>query len=141
MRNKKLLTAALVILCIMLLAVMLKAYFDGKFNSVESLQEYVSGFGIFAPLILTIIQALQVVIPVLPGFLGCAVGAVMFGTIGGFLCNYIGISVGSVAAFALARRYGTKLVENIFPRDKYEKYSGWAAESKSYTALLFLGMV
>lgn len=141
MKYKKQIAAALVIFCVVILGLLLKSYFDGKFNSVESLQAYISKFGIFAPLILTLIQALQVVIPVLPGFLGCGVGAVMFGTVGGFLCNYIGISAGSIIAFALARKYGTGLVENLFPRNKYEKYSRWAAESKSYTLLLFWGMV
>ena len=60
-------------------------------------------------MILTVIQAAQVVLPILPGFLGCAVGGVMFGWFGGFLCNYIGISVGSIAAFMLAKKYGIKL--------------------------------
>lgn len=141
MKYKNLLTSLLVIFCFFISAFMIKAYLDGKFDSVESLREYISGFGIFAPLILTLIQALQVVIPILPGFLGCAVGAVMFGTVGGFLCNYIGISAGSVAAFALAKKFGTGLVESLFPKEKYEKYSKWAAESRSYTALLFWGMV
>ena len=28
----------------------------------------------------------------------------------------------------------------MFPKDQYEKYSGWAGKSKSYIAFLFLGM-
>ena len=86
------LTALVVILCLGLTAMIMKAWFDGKFNSVETLQTYILGFGLLAPLILTVIQAMQVVVPVLPGFLGCAVGAVLFGCSGGFWCNYIGIN-------------------------------------------------
>ena len=48
---------------------------------------------------------------------------------------------GSLIAFALAKKYGISLVQGIFPREKYEKYSEWAGKSKSYTVLLFLGMV
>lgn len=61
------------------------------------------------------IQADQVVMPVLPGFFGCAV---IFGSIyiGRFLCNYIGISAGSVAAFMLAIRYGTSIVKWMFTK-------------------------
>ena len=66
------LTALVVILCLGLTAMIMKAWFDGKFNSVETLQTYILGFGLLAPLILTVIQAMQVVVPVLPGFLGCA---------------------------------------------------------------------
>ena len=134
--------ACLIILfCIIVTVLLIKTYHDGRFDSTESLRSYIEGFGAFAPAILILIQAAQVVIPVLPGFLGCAVGAVMFGSIGGFLCNYIGISAGSVAAFMLARRYGTSIVKGMFPKEKYEKWSGFAAKSRSYTAILFAGMV
>ncbi|MCI8284023.1 MAG: TVP38/TMEM64 family protein [Firmicutes bacterium] len=135
---KKGITALMLILCLVLILFLLKAYFDGKFDSVHTLQDYIAGFGIFAPLILTMIQALQVVIPVLPGFLGCAAGAVLFGSIKGFLCNYIGISAGSIIAFFLARRYGVSIVKNIFSKENYEKWSSWIADKKSYNAVLFL---
>lgn len=72
-------TGMLLLICLVLCALLFKAYLDGKFHSVETLREYVAGFGIMAPLVLTAIQAAQVVLPVLPGFFGCIVGAVMFG--------------------------------------------------------------
>ena len=122
-------------------AVMVKAYFDGKFDSVAELQAYISGFGIFGPLVLTAIQIMQVIVPVLPGFLGCAVGAVLFGPIVGFLCNYIGIGTGSVIAFFLARRFGMPLLQELFPSGKYDKWSGWASRSRSYSAFLFAAML
>ena len=46
---------------------LIKQFFYQKFDSVESLQTYMKGFGIAAPLILTVFQAAQVVVPVLPG--------------------------------------------------------------------------
>lgn len=138
---KKWMTALLLLLCLALSAVLFKAYLDGKFDSVETLQSYISGFGLLAPVVLVAIQALQVVIPVLPGFLGCIVGAVMFGWIGGFWCNYIGISVGSILAFLIARKFGKEIVSRMFPGKRYEKWAEWAAKSKSYTAVLLLGMV
>ena len=138
---KKTATAALLIFCLALGAVFFKAYMDGKFDSVETLQIYVKGFGTLAPLVLMAIQALQVVIPVLPGFLGCAVGALLFGCWGGFWCNYIGISVGSIIAFFLARKYGAPLVQKLFPGKRYKKWESWAAKSRSYSWILFLGTV
>lgn len=41
-----------------------------KFTSVEDVQNYIKGFGVAVPLILIIIQAFQVVIPVLAGIFG-----------------------------------------------------------------------
>ena len=110
MKWKKLLTIASVILFLFLLAGVGKAYMDGRFESAETFQEYIKGFGLFAPIVLIVLQALQVIFPILPGFLGCAVGAVLFGSMGGFWCNYIGISVGSILAFLLAKKYGVKVI-------------------------------
>ena len=80
-RMEKWVSAGLLAVCLAFCAVLFKAYLDGKFDSVKTLQQYVAGFGILAPFILTAIQAAQVVLPVLPGFLGCAVGAVLFGVL------------------------------------------------------------
>ena len=129
---KKWLTAVLLILCLAVCAVLFKAYLDGKFDSVETLQGYIVGFGLLAPLILVTIQAMQVVIPV---------GALMFGWLGGFWCNYIGISAGSIIAFLIAKKLGKGIVDKMFPGKRYERWSSWAAKSKSYTFFLFLIMV
>ena len=81
---KRLLTAFLVVLLAVCTLILFKGYLDGHFQSIESLQAYVDSFGLLAPVALMVIQALQVVLPVLPGFLGCIVGAGMFGAMGGF---------------------------------------------------------
>lgn len=129
--------------CVMIgiVVMLIIAYAKGNFDSVESMQAYIGKFGIWAPLILTIIQATQVIIPVLPGFAGCIAGGVMFGPLVGFICNYIGICGGSIIAFLLAKHFGMPLVKNLFKGKKYEKWSRRLAESKSYTAFLFIAMV
>ena len=142
MKTVKSITALLLLaLCIALAAVLLKAHHDGKFDSIATLQNYVAGFGIWAPVMLTVIQAIQVVIPVLPGFLGCFVGGAMFGTAGGFLCNYIGISLGSIIAFYLARVYGTSLVELVFPSERYNRLATKVRNAKSYTFTLSMAIL
>lgn len=96
---KKYLGAALIFLLMLLILFCVQGYLGGHFSSAEQLQAYMKRFGVFAPVILTVIQAIQVIIPVLPGWLGCVVGAGMFGAAGGFWCNYIGISAGSIISF------------------------------------------
>ena len=68
MKWKRIATTLLITVCLFIVGMFVKAYFDGEFNSVETLQEYIKRFGILGPIVLTIIQALQVVIPILPGF-------------------------------------------------------------------------
>lgn len=117
---------------------LVKQFCDQKFDSVESLQNYMKGFGIAAPFILTAFQAVQVVVPVLPGYLGCAAGAIAFGSMTGFWCNYIGISLGSIIAYFLAKKYGVDIVTAMFPRKQYEKWSKRIEKSKSYDCFLFI---
>lgn len=134
----KISTYALGFLFVFFVLMLVKAWIGGKFHSVESFKSYISTYGIFGPIILTLFQAAQVVIPILPGFLGCAVGAVMFGSAGGFWCNYIGISAGSIIAFLLARRYGTEIVKAVFKGNKYDKWAERAARSRSYAVFMFV---
>ena len=105
---------------------------------MEDLQAYVKQFGVFAPVLLILIQAMQVVVPVLPGYLGCAVGALSFGSVIGFWCNYVGICVGSVIAYFLARKFGIDIVLTMFSKKLYEKWAKRIERSKSYAVFLFL---
>lgn len=120
---------------------LIQGWLGGHFDSADSLRAYVDSFGIWAPLILALIQMLQVVLPVLPGFMGCIVGAALFGAVGGFWINYIGISAGSIAAYWLARRFGIQLVKKMISIQKYEKHMERLNRSKSYTVVLFLSIL
>ena len=146
MRSKEtLIKYVLSISFVLLLAVsavfMILGWVGGHFDSVDTFREYVVSFGIWGPVVLTLIQMLQVILPVLPGFLGCVVGAALFGSVGGFLVNYIGISAGSIIAYFLARKYGLQLVNMMISMEKYRKHIERINRSKSYTTLLFLAIL
>lgn len=140
-RLKNALTILLIFLLLLSGIFLIRGYLAGNFDSVETFQAYISSFGALAPLILTIIQAIQVILPVLPGFLGCIVGAAMFGAVGGFWCNYIGISIGSIIAFFLARRFGVEMVRRMVPMERYKSWVDWVNTRKSYTIVLFLAIL
>lgn len=134
-------TIFLVLLIAYIFIILFKAYLDGEFKSVDALQNYIQRYGALGPLMLVFIQAAQVVIPVLPGFLGCAVGSILYGPWVGFWCNYIGIGTGSVIAFLLARKLGESLLRDLFSGNKYAKWAERAGRSRSYTVFLFLAML
>lgn len=134
---KKRLTVAMLLVLLVSASLLLKVYFSGKFNDIDTLREYMKGFGVYAPIVLTLFQASQVVLPVLPGALGYAAGAVLFGTMGGFWCSYIGISLGSIAAYYLARRFGMDIVLLMFSREQYDKWQRRVTGSRYYGLILF----
>ncbi len=145
-RSKESLIKYSVIVCLAVLLalsafVLIYGWIGGHYESAEAFKSYIESFGVWGPIILTLIQLLQVVLPVLPGFLGCIVGAALWGPVVGFLVNYIGISAGSIIAYYLARRYGIKLVNKMISMKKYEKHIERINKSKSYSVLLFVAIL
>ena len=65
---KNVLMGFLIFLLLISSVFLIKGYLDGHFDSAETLRAYVAAFGILAPIILALIQILQVILPVLPGF-------------------------------------------------------------------------
>ena len=117
------------------------AWVNGHFSSVDAMRKYLSTFGAWGPLILALIQALQVVLPVLPGMIGYVAGAAFFGPAAGFWANYRGISAGSILAYWLARWFGIALVKKMVSMEKYESVVRWVNQRKSYTVVLFLAIL
>ncbi len=131
----------MILFLLIILGLIIKGFSDGIFTSVESLQQYISQFGIWAPMVLAVFQGTKVLVPVIPSALGYAAGTVLFGPRISFFCNYAGICAGSIAAFLLARKCGKPLMDEMFPQGKYAKLTEWASKSKSYTAVLIIAMI
>lgn len=131
---------SLVVLTIITTFIIVKGWINGHFNSIDTFRTYIASYGIWAPLILILVQALLAVLPVFPSFIGCIAGAALFGATGGFFTNYIGICVGSIAAYALAKQYGVRLVNKMLPMEKYNAYIDKINRSKNYPRFLFLAI-
>ncbi len=93
------------------------------FSSQDELQEYVEGYGILAPLIFLLIQIIQVIIAPIPGNVTTLAGGAIFGVWEGFLYGAIGIFVGSIIGYWLARFFGKPLVVKLVGNETYNKYS------------------
>jgi len=102
------------------------------FTSQEVLEAFLLRMGILAPLLFILIQIVQVVIPILPGAIGCLAGVLIFGPVWGFLYNYIGICIGSVIVFYLSRNYGKPFVIRMVKEKNYQKYVGWLDKGKAF---------
>lgn len=113
----------------------------GIFVSPEALEKFLGRFGLLAPVLFVLIQCIQVVIPILPGAVGCLGGVLIFGPVWGFAYNYLGISMGSILAFLLSKRYGRSFVRNMIGEKNFKKYIGWLdkgnAFDKGFAAAIF----
>lgn len=113
---------------------------SGVFTSRQVMEDTVTGFGVMAPILFILLQVVQVVLPILPGGVSCLAGVLLFGPGKGFLYNYIGICIGSVLAFSLAKGCGRPLLPKLFGQKLLEKYDGWTEDKKRFERLFALAI-
>ena len=112
----------------------------GLFSSQDKLQSCIAGFGLAGAAVFIVFQAAQVVVPILPGGLGCLAGVLLFGAWRGFLYNYIGICAGSVLAFLVAKYYGRPILRCFFSEKRIGKYEAWTSEKDRFAKLFALAI-
>ncbi len=134
-RNKKLICFISFALTAIFIVI---GYKYGIFTDENKMQSMLSKAGLFAPLLFILIQAIQVVIPILPGAMGCAFGVVFFGAFKGFIYNYIGICIGSVTAFVIARACGREFVKAMTGKHFFSKYSHFLLTEDKFEKLFAL---
>lgn len=126
--------------CVLILTVF--GWQMGIFTNQEKMNLFLTSCGVFAPLFFMLIQAIQVVIPILPGAVGCLYGVVFWGPVKGFIFNYVGICVGSVWAFLIARHFGQEIVVRMTGGKFFAKYSKYLLKEnqfeKIFALLIFL---
>ena len=79
-------------------------------------------------------------VPLRPGGLGCLAGVLLFGPVWGFVYNYVGICIGSLLAFAVARNCGKPLLSLLFSEKTIQRYSHWAEEKDRFARLFALAI-
>ena len=95
---------------------------SGIFSSVADLQHFIKNFGNFAIAAFIVVQAIQPIVPFLPGGFATIVGMVMFGNIPGVLYSYIGLVIGEVGLFLLVRRFGSRFARLVLSEKNFEKF-------------------
>ena len=139
-RLKKLMNAASMALFVLCVALGIWLWRKGVFQSKEALQDFLTNYGGSATTLFLVLQAVQVVIPILPGGVSCLAGVLLFGPWLGFVLNYVGISLGSFVAFAMARNWGKPLLNKLFSKKLHEKYERWTHESRRFDRLFALAI-
>lgn len=87
----------------------------------EEFRQWVDGHGLLGMAAYVGMVFLQVAVAVIPGEPLEISGGYAFGALRGSVLCLLGAFLGSVAVFALVRRFGRELVEIFFPREKLEK--------------------
>ena len=91
-----------------------------EIGSPENFKSFIESFGVTGWLIGFLIQVLQVVIALIPGeIVEIGLGSA-FGAVGGTLLCMVGVAFASALVFLATKRFGLRLVELFFPREKID---------------------
>ena len=93
-----------------------RLYLDKHF-----LKRTLRDWGMLAPVLFIVLQALQVIISPIPGEATGFLGGFLFGEWLGFLYSTIGLTLGSVVAFAVGRWLGAHFVQNVVSKETWNK--------------------
>lgn len=138
-RLKNIFKVVTIVVTILLLIFIVYALKLGIFKDKDILVQYIQQLGVFAPIFFLFLQAVQVVFPVIPGGASCLAGVLAFGSVWGFIYNYIGLVIGSIISFILSRKYGIQLVRKLFKEETVNQYLRHIQTNK-FDKIFFLGI-
>ena len=130
--SRKLINIITVISTILMILLGIYWYKMGILTDQVKMKEYLSDKQVIGPLIFVFIQIIQVVIPIIPGGVTLVAGVIFFGPLWGFIYNYVGIVIGSIIIFFLARFYGKPFILHLVSEETYNKYMKWTVNQKKF---------
>ncbi len=106
------------------------------FQSIETIREYIAGYGLFAPLISAILMIFQSVIAPLPAFLITIANGALFGFWWGMLLSWGSAMLGAALCFYIARFLGAKHVARIVSQPAVNKADQFIEKYGNYAILI-----
>lgn len=112
--------AAIALILVIGLSLYVSSYIIKFINDPNGFRNWIDSFGIFSPLAYICINILQIIVPIIPGEPMEIVAGYAFGAFKGSLLCLFASSLGSIIVISLVKKYGRKLVEVFFDKEKIE---------------------
>lgn len=119
---------AVVVLAALVVASLVVRQYATFIFDAEQLRAWLDGFGVFAPLVLVLVQALQVVFAPIPGQVIALVSGYAFGPVAGTVYSLVGVLLGSAIAFSIAKRFGRPVVEELIHEELITRFDGFVEQ-------------
>lgn len=82
-------------------------------TGIRELRSYLTGFGIWAPVVSSILMVLQMIIAPIPGQLITFTNGLLFGSFWGTVLSWTSAMIGATICFGIASAFGRPVVEKI----------------------------
>lgn len=120
-RNK-----ALIVLGIIVLFFLLITYFSKPiyyfFTNPAKVRDFITGFGALGPIVLILMQILQVLFAPVPGQIAGFISGYVYGVFWGTVYTMIGTMIGTLIAIILVRKFGRPFVEKVVEKNTLKKF-------------------
>lgn len=108
-------------------------------NDPQAFRDWVDSYGLFGRVLFVAMVILQVLIAFIPGEPVELAAGYAFGVLEGSLLTMAGFLIGSWIIFVLVRRFGIRLVEVFFPKEKIRQL-GFLRNTRKAQILAFILM-
>ncbi|GIK74613.1 MAG: hypothetical protein BroJett021_36010 [Chloroflexota bacterium] len=88
----------------------------------DALRTFVSQLGMWGPVALVSLNAIQIVVAPLPGYVMQAAAGYLYGPFWGGVWGALGVLIGSTLAMAIARYFGRPIVERLVGEGRLEQW-------------------
>lgn len=113
----------LFIIALIIIAVKFAPWIIEKVKKTELISEYLLFFEGWGFAVYVLLQAVHVLLVVIPGDIFNVCGGYIFGVPIGFILSMIGIMLGTVAVFYISRLLGYSFISRFIPEEKISKIS------------------
>ncbi|MDT8717011.1 TVP38/TMEM64 family protein [Clostridium sp. 19966] len=137
----KLVVMIIIISGIVILGINFAPWIIEKVKKPEALREYLRSFGGLGFLMYILLQAVHVLLVVIPGDIFNVCGGFIYGIPLGFLLSMVGLMLGTVCAFYISRLFGYEFISRFIPKDKIDKIEKILNSTKGMLGMLIICLI
>lgn len=137
----KLLILVIIIIGIPTLIYFMFPDFIKQFKSMESVNEFLSQYETASIFIYIGLQIFQIVVSVIPGQILQFSAGYAYTFWFGYFYSMIGITIGTIVTFKLARILGTDAMHTIFGEERISKFVNMLNSKKAYVIIFILYLI
>jgi membrane protein DedA with SNARE-associated domain len=106
------------------------------FTSQERLFRFIDSLGVWDEVGFVFLEAVQVVIPSIPGMFLNMLGGYLYGTFEGVILSTIGTTMGGYIVFLLSRKFGRQIISRYLPKTLMKRFENIPHNKGRFTILL-----
>jgi len=107
-------------------------------NDQAAIQRFVDQLGWLGPVALILLNALQIIVAPIPGYIIQAAAGFLYGPLWGGIWGSLGLFLGAMTAMGLARRFGRPLVQKLVGAGRLAKWERMTHSESPLVWMIFL---